>query len=355
MSEAQNFKYIGTRPVRPDGVDKVTGRANYGADANLPGMIHGVVLRSPHAHAIIKNIDLSKVRLLEGVYAAVSGSDFPDVSSGAMGGEGGGDYKDLASNIMARNKVLYHGHAVAAVAARTRELAVEALALIQIEYEVLDPVMTLDKAMADNAVILDETMFTQGVDPKPEHPSNIASRIEFKRGDTEQGFSEADVIVESEFRTPTVHQGYIEPHACLASINEGGQATLWCSTQGHFDVRAASAKVLDMELCDIKVIPSEIGGGFGGKTVVYQEPVAILLSRISGRPVKMVMDRDEVFRASGPASASHTKVKIGARSDGTLTAMSCWMAFEAGAFKGSAIMPGAMCIFTPYKVENFYI
>ena len=355
MSEAREFKVIGTRPIRPDGVDKVTGRANYGADASLPGMIHGVVLRSPHAHAIIKSIDLDKVRALDGVFAAVCGSDFPDVDSSAMGGEGGGDYRDLAANIMARDKVLYHGHAVAAVAARTRALAVEALALIHVEYEVLTPVMTLDAAMAEDAPILDKNTYTQGLDPKPANPSNIASRIEFKRGDIEAGFAEAEMVVEGEFRTPTVHQGYIEPHACLASINEGGQATLWCTTQGHFDVRAATAKILGMDLCDIKVTASEIGGGFGGKTVVYQEPVAIRLSGISGRPVKMVMDRDEVFRASGPASASLSRVKIGAKKDGTLTAMSCWMAFEAGAFKGSAITPGAMCIFTPYQVANFHI
>lgn len=355
MSEVREFKVIGTRPIRPDGVDKVTGRANYGADATLPGMIHGVVLRSPHAHAIIKNIDLTKVRALDGVFAAVCGNDFPDVSSGAMGGEGGGDYRDLAANVMARDKVLYHGHAVAAVAARTRELAVEALALIQVDYEVLTPVMTLDAAMAEGAPVLDNNIFTQGLDPKPVEPSNIASRIEFKRGDVARGFTDADVVVEGKFRTPTVHQGYIEPHACLASINEGGQATLWCTTQGHFDVRAATAKILGMDLCDIKVTASEIGGGFGGKTVVYQEPVAILLSRISGRPVKMVMDREEVFRASGPASATLIKVKIGAQKDGTLTAMSCWMAFEAGAFKGSSVTPGAMCIFTPYQVANFYI
>lgn len=349
------YKVIGTRPIRPDGVDKVTGRANYGADFTLPGMIHGVVLRSPHAHAFIKRIDLSKALAAEGVYAAISGVDFPDVSSGEMGGEGGGDYKDLGSNVMARDKALYHGHAVAAIAARTRELAVRALSLIEVDYEVLQPVMSLDQAMADGAPLLDVQIFTQGLSEKPTTPSNIVSRVEFKRGDVKKGFAKADVIIEGEYRTPTVHQGYIEPHACLASINEGGQATLWCSTQGHFDVRASSAKVLDMDVCDIKVIATEIGGGFGGKTVVYQEPVAILLSRRSGRPVKMVMDRDEVFRASGPASATLAKVKIGAKKDGTLTAMSCWLAFEAGAFKGSSVVPGAMCIFTPYKVANFFI
>ncbi|MBV1905598.1 MAG: xanthine dehydrogenase family protein molybdopterin-binding subunit [Pseudomonadales bacterium] len=355
MSDTHDYKQIGTRPIRPDGVDKITGRANYGADYSLPGMLHGVVLRSPYAHANIKRIDLGKALALEGVYAAVSGADFPDVAAGGMGGEGGGDFKDLASNIMARDKALYHGHAVAAVAATSRELAIEALDLIEVDYEVLTPVMNLDAAMAENAPLLNDKIYTMGVNPKPEQPSNVAARMEFKRGDIDAGFADAEVIVEGEFRTPTVHQGYIEPHACLATMNQGGQATLWCSTQGHFEVRTAVSKTLDMDVCDIKVIATEIGGGFGGKTVIYQEPVAILMSKISGRPVKMVMDREEVFRASGPASATLSKIKLGAKKDGTLTAMSCWMAYEAGAFPGSSMAPGAMCIFAPYKTDNFLI
>ena len=349
MSEAveQDFKVIGSRPIRPDGVDKVTGRAAFGADLNLPGMLQGAVLRSPYAHARIKTIDTSKAEALEGVYAVVTGTDFPNASET--------EDPALSANVMARDKVLYHGHAVAAVAATSLAIANAAVALIQVDYEVLAPVLSLDDAMADGAIIIDETLRTAGADDASDAPTNIAQFMRIDRGDVAQGFAEADVVVEGEFATPTVHQGYIEPHACVVSINEGGQANIWCSTQGHFDVRSLTAKVLNMNVADLRVTASEIGGGFGGKTTIYLEPVALAMSRKAHRPVKMTMTRDEVFRASGPASATRSKIKIGARSDGTLTAMQAWVGYEAGAFPGGPLGPGLMCIFAPYDAPNVLI
>ena len=356
MSEAQDYKYIGRRVVRPDGVDKVTGRANFGADFALPGMLYAKVLRSPHAHARIKKIDVGAAAAMEGVYAVVTGADFPKVGSEEItGGEGAGDFADLASNVMARDKVLYHGHALAAVAAKSNAIVDAALKAIKVEYEVLKPVMDLDAAMADGATLVNDKLFTAGLKEKPTQPSNVAAFMEFKRGDIDKGFAEADVVVEGTYRTPTVHQGYIEPHACVATINQGGQATIWCCTQGHFDVRSMTCKVLNLNVADVRVIPSEIGGGFGGKTTVYLEPVAVMLSKKSGRPVKMTMTRDEVFRASGPASATKCTIKIGAKKDGTITSMYAWLAYEAGAYKGSSMAPGAMCVFAPYNVPNFLI
>ena len=176
-----------------------------------------------------------------------------------------------------------------------------------------------------------------------------------ERGDIAKGFAEADIIIEGEYRTPTAHQGYIEPHACTASINADGKATIWCCTQGQFQVRSLSAEVLGKSVSDIKVIPSEIGGGFGGKTVIYLEPIAVKLSEVSGRPVRMIMTREEVFRATGPTSASWCKAKIGAKSDGTFTAATAWLAYEAGAFPGAPIGPGCMTILAPYEIENFVI
>jgi len=356
VSEARQFKAIGSRVIRPDGVDKVTGRANFGADVTLPGMLYGRILRSPHAHARIRSIDVSAARAIPGVHAVITGQDFPSVGHEAItGGEGAGDYADLATNVMARDRVLYHGHAVAAVAASSNSIAEAALAAIKVEYEPLPPVMDLDTAMAVDAPLIDPQLFTEGLPEKPQRPSNVAAVMEFKRGDIEAGFAEADVVVEGTYRTPTVHQGYIEPHACTATINQGGQATIWASTQGHFDVRSMTSKVLRMNVADIRVIPTEIGGGFGGKTTVYLEPVAVTLAKRSARPVRMVMTREEVFRASGPASATKSVIKIGARKDGTITAMSAWLAYEAGAFRGSPFAPGAMCVFAPYNVPNFYI
>ncbi|MEL7184946.1 MAG: xanthine dehydrogenase family protein molybdopterin-binding subunit [Pseudomonadota bacterium] len=356
MSDKQAFKIVGTRPVRPDGVDKVTGRANFGADYRLPGMLRGRILRSPHAHARIKRIDTSQAEKMPGVHAVVTGADFPEVAHGAIvGGEGAGDYSDLACNVMARDKVFYQGHAVAAVAASSNAAAEAALAAIEVDYEQLPPVMDLDAAMAEDAVLLHDDLFTDGLDEKPDKASNVAQVMSHKRGDIDAGFAEADVIVEREYSTATVHQGYIEPHACTATINEGGQATVWCCTQGQFDVRKLTARVLGRDVGDIRVIPSEIGGGFGGKTTIYLEPVAILLSEKARRPVRIVMSRDEVFCASGPASATKSRIKVGAKRDGTITAMYAWLAYEAGAFKGSPMMPGTFCVFAPYDVENFFV
>jgi len=355
VAEAVDFKAIGTRPIRPDGVDKVTGRAQFGADLNLPNMIHGRVLRSPHAHARIRSIKLDAARAMPGVYSVVCGADFPEAGHGEIGGEGGGDIADLAKNIMARDKVLYHGHAVAAVAASSPGIAQAALDAIEVDYEVLEPVLDVDFAMTPEAPLLDENCFTKNLPEQPEKPSNIAAVMTLARGDLEAGFEQADVVVETDCRIPMAHQGYIEPHACVASVNEGGQATVWCCTQGHFEFRAMTSKVLGMNIADLKFIASEIGGGFGGKTVVYLEPVAVLLSQKSHRPVKMTMSREEVFRATGPTSGTHCKVKVGAKRDGTITAASAWLAYEAGAFAGAPMGPGAMAIFAPYDLENFKV
>ncbi len=342
MAEAVDLKAIGTRPVRPDGIEKVTGRAAFGADLNLPGMLYGKVLRSPYAHARIKSVDLSKARAADGVLAVVAGADFPDAGR-----------NDLAKNVIARDKVLYHGHAVAAVAAKTLDEADAALDLIEVDYEVLNPVLSLDEAMAEGATLVNENQHTNGDTSKP--ASNIAAMQKFERGDVEQGFAEADVVVESEHRVPTAHQGYIEPHACTATVNEDGKATIWCCTQGHFEVRSLTAAVLGERVGNIKVIPSEIGGGFGGKTIIYLEPLAVKMAQMAGRPVKMMMSREEVFRATGPTSATWCKVKIGAKNDGTFTAATAWLAYEAGAYPGAPTGPGCMSVLAPYEVPNLLI
>ena len=341
MAEAHDLKVIGTRPVRPDGVEKVTGRANFGADLHLPGMIHGKVLRSPYAHARVKSVDVSGALAMEGVLAAVSGGDFAEQTD------------DLGRNVIARDKVLYHGHAVAAVAATTPLLAEQALDAIKVDYDVLEPVLSIDQAIADGATLVNEEMHTNGDASQP--ASNIAAITKFERGDPEQGFAEADVIVEGEYRVPMAHQGYIEPHACTATINEEGKITVWCSTQGHFDVRTQTAAILGTSISKVKVIASEIGGGFGGKLSVYLEPLAVKLSELSNRPVRMVMNREEVFRATGPTSATWCKAKVGAKKDGTITAATAWLAYEAGAFAGAPVGPGCMSVLAPYDLENFSI
>ena len=353
QQEVKPYKWIGTRPIRPDGVDKVTGRAKFGADYSFPGMLIGKVLRSPHAHARIRSIDTAKASALPGVKAVVTGADFPEQNNEFIGPERVQvNFAHMTRNIMAKEKALYEGHSVAAVAATSAEIAERALALIEVDYEVLPHVIDVTEAMRPDAPLLHEDMITRGVDPVPTKPSNISKQIEVGIGDIEAGFAQADEIVEMEFTTAPVHQGYIETHACLARASEDGQSEIWCSSQGHFVIRALTAKLLGMELSNLRVIPAEIGGGFGGKTVCYLEPVALNLARKSGRPVKMVMTRAEVFQATGPTSGSAMKVKIGATKDGRITAAEGIFAFQAGAFPGSPVMNGCFCAFAPYDLEN---
>ncbi|MFM2422529.1 MAG: hypothetical protein RL291_1059, partial [Pseudomonadota bacterium] len=351
-AKGSGFTHIGTRPVRPDGLDKVTGRARFGADLNLPGQLVGRVVRSPHAHARIKSIDTSAAEALDGVKAVVTAKDFKDQPSEFIpAGEMMINYRDVVRNVMAREKALYEGHAVAAIAATTAEIARQAAKLVKVEYEVLPHVTTAEAALVKGAPILDETMRTIGVaDPKP--GTNIAKRVEIALGDIDAGFKAAEVVIEREYRTKPVHQGYIEPHACVAAVAEDGQAELWVTTQGHWIVRAHCARLLGWDISKIKVTASEIGGGFGGKTVVYFEPVALALAKKARRPVKIVMSREDVFRATGPTSGAHMRVKIGATKAGKIVAAEAHLDFQAGAFPGSPVQPAAMCAFACYDIPN---
>lgn len=352
--EGKVFKYVGTRSIRPDGVDKVTGRANFGADQNLPGMLTGRILRSPHAHARIVSIDTSKAARLPGVKAVITSADFPEIPSVVMdGGEGGPmNFGDMSANIMARGKVMYDGHAVAAVAATSDAIAEEAVSLIEVKYEVLPHVIDVDEAMQSDAPVLHDNIFTVGIQPPPVKPSNIVMRMEMGLGDPDAAFKDADVIVERAFKTAAVHQGYIEPHAAVAEWSEDGQCRIWCSSQGHFMVRAYTATMLKMELAQIRVIPAEIGGGFGGKTTIFIEPVAVILARKAKRPVRIVMSRSEVFRATGPTSGTSINVKIGAKKNGKLVAGTAEFRYQAGGFAGSPVGPACMTAFACYDLEN---
>ncbi|TIO74670.1 MAG: xanthine dehydrogenase family protein molybdopterin-binding subunit [Mesorhizobium sp.] len=342
----RSFTSVGTRPIRPDGVDKVTGRARYGADFNMAGQLVGRILRSPHAHAVIKKIDTSKAEKLAGVKAVITAADLPDLTDGDAA------MFDILDNSMARTKALYDGHAVAAVAAIDARTARQALKLIEVDYEVLPHVTDVDEAMKHHAPLINDAIFTEGLEEKPVKPSNVTKRTQYGHGDVHQGFAQADFVVERSFKTEQTHQGYIEPHACVASVNPDGTAELWVCTQGHFVYRQHCAQLLGMEASKLRVTSSEIGGGFGGKTHVWAEPVALALSRKAGRPVKLVMTREEVFRASGPTSATSIDVKIGATKDGTITAAEATLRYSCGPYAGMWAEIGAMTAFACYKLEN---
>ena len=356
--QRRKYKVIGTRPIRHDGYDKVTGRAKYGADIQLSGLLVGDVLRSPHAHARIRSIDTSKAEAAPGVKAVLTGKDLPDKTTPpANFMETLADPAILSLLAMARDKTVFKGQAVAAVAATSRHEAELALDLIEVEYEILPHVLNVEEAMEKGAPIVNETLRTKdAANPGADSgPTNIASRVQFKGGDVEQGFKDADVVVEREFNTATVHQGYIEPHNSTAYWGPDGNLTIWKSTQGPFIVRHQVACVLNLPPSSIKVVPMEIGGGFGGKITSYTDVIAALLSKKSGHPVKIVMNRRDVFEGSGPASATHMRVKIGAKNDGTMTAAQVYLAYDAGAFPGSPVGSGAGTCLAPYQVQNFLV
>ena len=345
MNEMSN-KWIGKNTIRPDGAEKVTGRAEYAADTTMPGMLWGKILRSPYPHATIKSIDTKKAESLPGVHAVATHDDsidFPIDTPVILGIQ---DMRWMARNVLAKEKVLFHGHPIAAVAAKTEEIAQKACELIEVDYEVHDWAIEINDAIKDDAPILHDFIKFDG------KPSNIAGTLEHKKGDIDKGFEEADVIIEKDFETAAVHQGYLENHACLVSVAPDDKTVIWSSSQGQFMVRAMTSFITGIPQSNIRAIPAEIGGGFGGKTIVYLEPVAAILSKKSGRPVKMMMTREEVMRASGPTSASKSTIKIGATKDGKIIAAKGVFYLQAGAFPGSPIRGAAGCCLAPYDIPN---
>lgn len=342
----RKYKVIGTSPVKHDGFDKVTGRAKFAADVFLPGMLVGKFLRSPHPHAVVRKIDISKAAKLPGVKAIVTRDDFPELKPGT----GGGDMTRLA---MAREKVYWEGHPVAAVAATSESIAKKALKLIKVEYEVLPFVIDEVEAMKPGAPILHDYLRTKGVKgPDAEKKTNVVERIDLAIGDVASGFAEADVIVEHSFDTKPMHQGYIEPQSCVASYSDDGQVDLWCCTQAPFVYRDRLTQILKIDSSKIRIQQSELGGGFGGKTTFYAEPVAIVLSRKAKRPVKMTLTRGEVLRGTGPVSGTHSRIKMGCKKDGTIVAADAELIFQTGPYTGSAFINAPQAMLTRYDIKN---
>ncbi|MCA9856654.1 MAG: xanthine dehydrogenase family protein molybdopterin-binding subunit [Dehalococcoidia bacterium] len=351
------WKVVGTRPVRPDGVDKVTGRAVYGADVRMANQVYGRVKRSPHAHARIKSIDVSKALALPGVLAVITHEDLPKVPNPVMPTIRGPIPSQWDQDrILARYKVLFRGHPIAAVAATDHHTAEDALDLIEVEYEVLPAVTSIGDALLPNAPLLHEDGLDDLVEdlfPEVEgRKGNVARLIEMGFGDIDAGFADADIILEHEYSTAMAHQGYIEPHNATAMWNRDGKLQVWTSTQGAFGIRDNLSRNLQIPLGDLRVMPAEIGGGFGAKNVVYLEPLAALLSKKTGRPVQLTMNRTEVLEATGPTSGTRSWVRLGAKKDGTLVAADIKLWYEAGAYPGSPVGGGARCALGPYAVPN---
>lgn len=343
-------QFIGNPTPRVEGELKVSGKAIYAADVTLPGMLWGKLLRSPIASGKIKRIDTSRAMALPGVRAIVTGEEVKGLKIGR---------KLYDMPILADGVVRFIGEKVAAVAAEDELIAEEAVNLIEVEYEEMAPLLDPLEAMAPGATALHpEVMSYKGL-PRPlTTPTNDFIYITWGRGDIETGFRQADVIVENTFHTVVVHQSYIEPHSCVANTAADGSAELWTCSKVPYAIREQVATALRIPQEKLVVNPCYIGGDFGGKGDFMDIAVVYLLSKKSGRPVKLVMDYDEEFAAGNPRHASVIKVRTGVKKNGTLVAHHMNFVFDSGAygaFKPNAFLNGPHLSAGPYNIPHAFI
>ena len=348
----QQFKIIGKNLLRPDATDKVTGKALFGDDVRLPATLHMKVLRSPHAHARIKSLDVSEALKVPGVHAAATWKDFPPLPPPPYASVAFTNHLNARENVLASHKVIYRGQPVAALCADNAHIAEEALAKIKVEYEPLKAVMNALDAIKPDSTPIHESYTGWTIMPAFKQVSPNAFHMQQKYNDIEQGFKEADVIVERDYDTATVHQGYIEPTTCLVEWKKDGSIDCWTTSQAPYFYREQLASILEVPQHKIKVTTTEVGGGFGGKEIAYLEPAAAILSKKTGHPVRATMTRAEVFTATGPGCGSHMKIKIGAKKDGTMMAAYAFLAFEGGAWLGSPVLGAAALVFGRYKIPH---
>ena len=347
------YSVVGKRIPRIDALNKVTGTAVYSGDVILPGMLYGKVCRSPHAHAIIRRLDVTKAQTLEGVMAVITASDVP-------GYQNRNPLLLVEMPHLAQEKVTYAEQPVAVVAATSIEIAEKAVELIEVEYEELPPILDVLEAMKDETPPIYPNLYTNFIASPPSDkdskPSNIAYHISMDRGDLEAGFKEADLILENTFRTQPVHHGYLEPFAAVASVDMGGKVTVWTQSQGVFSARQMIAQFLDLPPNRVNLVPVEIGGAFGGKSFLAVAPLCALLALKTGRPVRMEMSRDEVIKAARPAPGSVSTIKMGVTKEGYITAASASFIFDAGGFpEMSHAMFARGNTFSQYKIPNLQI
>ncbi len=345
------YRVVGTRPVRTDAADKMTGAAIFGTDVKVPGMVPGVVLRSPHAYARIKSIDTSKAEALPGVLAVVTTRDVWSEEEWTK--ESNAQLKLFRDRYLASDTVMHRGQPVAVVAAVDRFIAEEAAGLIEVDYEVRKPVLDVLEAMSPAAPVFHPLMAVDTMGQPSEAQGNVCTHHRYVKGDPEAGLAAAEVVVEREFRTSTTHQGYIEPHVSVAAWGPEGALTVWADTQHHFGVRDEVARYLGIPVAQVRVVPMEVGGAFGGKIVSVMDPITALVARKAKRPVRLVMSRKDTFEDTGPSPASYMKIKLGATGDGKITAMIAEIYFDAGAYPEPGVIGTALtCTFAPYDTPN---
>ena len=355
----EGTRIVGRGVQRVDSGERLTGTAVFGADHKASGTLYGKMVRSPHANARIRSIDVSKAIALPGVRAVVTSADFPyiEMSNQAVGGEITMTPRDQRRMQMAEDKVFYHWQAVAAVAADDPVTAEQAAGLVEVDYEPIRPVVDVERAVQPDSSLVHDDLYTWEFAGGPsDKPSNIARRVELSRGDIERGLAESDIVLERTFRGGTVHQGYLEPQSCTVEIGEDGRMTVYSSSQISFNLRDTLSIILGLPQEQITVVPLEIGGGFGGKAGLGVEFVTALLAMKAKQPVKLTLAREEVFRASGPTCAHVIRLKIGAMRDGTVTAFEGHYLLDTGAMTGfthsaTAALTGA----SHYRFPHLYV
>ena len=343
------YRTIGQASPRLDGLEKVTGEALYTGDVTLPGNLWGAALRSPYPHAQILSVDVSRALQVPGVHAALTGEDVRGIRYGRR-------LYDVP--ILADDKVRFIGERVAAVAAVDRETAEEALLQIDVEYEELPAVYDPLEALAEAAPILHpEVNSYAGLPRQLERPGNCFAHDIWSKGDIDQGFAEADIVVENTFTVPRQHQAYLETHSCLVWIDDEGRVQIWASSKVPYPVKQQLSNALGLPEERIRINPVNIGGDFGGKGSPMNIPLAYFLAVRTGRPVKMVMNYAEEFIAGNPRHSALVEMKTGVKQNGTLVALQARVVFNSGAYGGFKPAPGvnlggAAKAGGPYRIPN---
>ena len=341
---------VGRSTPRVEGELKVTGKALYSADLNLPNILWGRCLRSPIPYGRIRRIDTSKASQVPGVKAVISGQDVPGLRIGRC---------IYDTPVLADGVVRFIGEKVAAVAAETRLAAEQALELIEVEYEEIEPLLDPVAAISRDAPVLHPDLLTYKGLPVPlDSVSNVVAYLKWGKGDLEEGFKQADVIIENTYTTQVTHQSYLEPHACVVKADSSGGAEVWSCSKTPFAVRGQLSNCIGIAKEKLIFHPMHIGGDFGGKGGFMDVPVAYFLSKKSRQAVKMVMDYTEELTAGNPRHASIIKIKTGVKKNGAIVAHHIDFLFDSGAYasmKPAGYLIGASTCAGPYRIANCLI
>jgi len=344
------MQVVGKSTPRVEGESKVTGKAQYSADLKLPDTLWGRCLRSTIAYGRVKKIDTSKVWQVLGVKAVITGYDVPGLRIGRC---------IYDTPVMADGVVRFIGEKIAAVAAETKLAAERALELIDVEYEELEPLLDpLEAGKPEAPVLHPDLLSYKGLPVPVEKPSNVFAYLKWGKGDIEEGFKQADLIVENTFTTQVTHQSYLEPHACVVKADASGGAEVWSCSKTPYAVRGQLSNCIGIAKEKLIFHPMHIGGDFGGKGGFMDVPAAYFLSKKSGQPVKMIMDYTEELTAGNPRHASIIKIKTGVKKNGTIVAHHIDFLFDSGAYasmKPAGYLIGASTCAGPYKIANCLI